>query len=461
MSGARTDPASFRDPHSRVFFVGDGVYRALSADGVTAWHALDDAGLVSRWVEQGHLVGAALLDDIADVPLPDGSWEAVLRHDRVPFISYPYEWTFGMLRDAAALFLKLVDTALDAGLATTDATPYNVQWRGPQPTYIDVGSFVPRHPGEPWAAYRQFCETWLAPLLLAAHRGIDHRPLLRGRLGGIPITEARRYFGLADLRRPGVFLHVWLHGLAAAKDRDAEVGLEAARSGAFADQAVRNTVRSLQRTVERLRPRALPSTWSDYDQVCPSYSDDERRSKRKQVERVLASKRWSRVVDLGANTGEYSLMASRHADEVIAVEGDAGAAEVLFQRLRQAGVRNVWPIAVDVADPSPSLGLGLQERPSILERAEGELVLALALMHHVVVTAQVPWPAFARLLVGLGQQVLVEWVPPEDPMAARLLRLRGAACYDYRREAFEAAIEAVATVDEVVELGEGGRVLFG
>ncbi len=194
--------------------------------GLANWKAFVDSGLMARLVEAGSIVATEPADEAAFRALSlvdtDGPWVAALRHDRIPFISYPYEWTFSMLRDAALLQLQITLDALGADIGLKDATPYNVQWRGAHPVFIDLGSFERMRAGEPWLGYRQFCMLFLYPLLLEAYRGIPFQPWLRGSLEGIHPSQARALLRGRDTLRGGVFKHVALHAKLERSHADGE-----------------------------------------------------------------------------------------------------------------------------------------------------------------------------------------------------------------------------------------------
>src|SRR5919204_170433 len=231
------EPASFRDPEARVVYSPDGeVLRELSPRAREDWEALSAATFFRRALEDGRIVGTEELSP------------GLLRHERVPFVSYPYEWPFEMLRDAALLQLELLDAALAEGLVTKDASPYNVQWRGSMPVFVDVGSFERQREGEAWAGYRQFCMLFLYPLLLQSYKGLPFQAWLRGSLEGITAAQCRSLMSLRDVLRRGVFAHVVLHARLEARygDRRRDVGVELRRAGFRAD-LIRANVRRLRR----------------------------------------------------------------------------------------------------------------------------------------------------------------------------------------------------------------------
>ena len=261
-------------------------------------------------------------------------WAGVLEHARVPVVSYPYEWSFGMLRDAALLQLDLTLAALDEGMTLKDATPFNVQWIGSRPTFIDIGSFTAYEPGAPWAGYRQFCETYLYPLLLQACRNVPFHPWLRGRLDGITAGECRSLLSARDYLRSGVLAHVYLQ--AKAQDRygarDGDVGAEL-RAAGFGAALIRNNVARLRRMVEGLHWTPAQSTWSDYQRTL-TYDDADRARKGAFVERAIGDRPRRLAWDIGCNTGIYSRMAADRADYVLALDADHLVVDRLYDSLK-------------------------------------------------------------------------------------------------------------------------------
>ena len=274
------DPGSFRDPESRVLVGADGVYRVLSERGREDWRALAESATFARFTEAGSLVATEECDAAA-IPAGfasnggagaalesalDGGVAGVLRHERIPFVSYPYEWSFAMLRDAALLQLDLLLSALDDGLILKDASPYNVQWRGARPAFVDIGSFERAREGEPWAGYRQFCSLNLNPLLLQAYKGIPFQPWLRGSIDGIPPADADRCFSLRDHFRRGVLTHVHLHARLERRNA-ARAGAEVKRElrdASFKTELIKANASRLRKLVARLDWRPGTSTWSGY-----------------------------------------------------------------------------------------------------------------------------------------------------------------------------------------------------
>ncbi|MGH2997065.1 MAG: methyltransferase, partial [Gaiellaceae bacterium] len=366
MTSASVEPGSFRDPDSRVFVAGDRVLRALSERGLEDWRALAASELWRTKRAEGKLVATEPLDGDGGVPaeLADGGWAAVLAHERVPFVSYPYEWPFGMLRDAALLELELLLAALEEDLTLKDATPYNVQWRGIRPLHVDVGSFERLRPGEPWAGYRQFCALFLYPLLLQAHRGAPFQPWLRGSLEGIAPADMRRLLSLRDRIRRGVLAHVVLHARLERSygGRRSDVKGEL-RSAGFHKGLIQANARRLAKLVRHLSWEPEETAWSGYAEASP-YTEADAAAKEAFVRRAAGARRRRLLWDLGANDGRYTRVAAEHADYALAVDADAAVVEHLYRALREEGAETILPLVVDVADPSPGLGWRGRERRS-------------------------------------------------------------------------------------------------
>jgi precorrin-6B methylase 2 len=449
------EPGSFRDWDSRVFYDDGRVLRALSDDGLADWQALAGSRLFREAVAEGKLVETS----VAERPI-DGA-AGVLEHARIPFVSYPYEWTFAMLREAALLQLELLRRALDENLILKDASSYNVQWRGTKPVFIDVGSFERLREGEPWAAYRQFCMLYLNPLLLQAYKGVDFRPWLRGSLGGITPVEARNVLGGRDVFRRGVLTNVALHARLERKHHESskDVKTELKRAG-FKKELIVANVRRLEKLVRGLEWKPGASEWSGYE-ATTSYDEADAQRKEEFVREVVQTRRWSLVWDIGCNEGRHSRIAAENADHVVALDGDAAVVDRLYRALAAEGSERILPLAVDVTDPSPALGWQGLERRTLDDRGRPELTLCLAVLHHVVISGNVPVPEFLSWLAELGTALVIEFPTRDDPRVAALLqRKKQGAHPDYDREPFERALAERFEILRTEQLSSGTRILY-
>lgn len=392
----------------------------LSREGYEDWLALKDSRLLAAAQSAGTLVATtdASIPDAA----PRGDWVHALEHEAIPFISYPYEWPFSMLKDAALLQLDLLQSALEEDLILKDASPYNVQWRGARPVFIDIGSFERLRAGEPWAGYRQFCSLFLFPLMLRAYKGVPYRTWLRGDLEGISPQEMRSLMSRRDLLRPGVALHVALQAKADARYSAGDENVrEQVRAAGFSKDLILANARRLRKLVDSLSWRAASSEWSEYATGC-AHVEGDRNVKERFVRQVLATRRWPLVWDLGANDGYYSRLAASHADAVLAIDGDELVLDRLYRSLSGEAKDRITPLVIDLANPSPAQGWAGRERMTLEQRGRPALTLMLAVIHHLSIGRNIPVADVVRWLAELGGEAVLEFPQPDDPMVLRLRR---------------------------------------
>lgn len=454
---------SFRDRSARVLFHNEQVYRVfLEPDALEQWTRLRASSGFNRLIQQKKLIDTRQvpIEEIPDLPgLPAIS--AVLWHERVPFISYPYEWCFGMLKDAALLQLEILNAALSDQFILKDATPYNVQFMGARPTFIDLGSFVTLQPGEPWSAYRQFCELFLYPLMLHAYRGVSFHTLLRGELEGLSADEASKWFSWRDWLRRGVFSHVVMHAFLArvAKSQPQSTLKDLQKTG-FPRELIQRNVERLTRLVQKLNWEPRRSLWSDYDQTSSMVAQDSD-VKSAFVKATAQSQRWKLVWDLGCNLGRYSIVTAEFADYVLAMDFDHECVETLYRQLKAQGPNNVLPLRMNLANQSPALGWRGRERWRLEERGQPDLVLCLGLIHHLVIAANIPLAEVLDWLASTTTNALViEFPTKQDPMVQALLRNKRDQYHDYSQENFERLLAARFEISEKIQLPSTERFLY-
>ncbi len=385
---------------------------------------------------------------------------AVIRPRLLDLISYPYEWAFSQLKDAALLTLELQARALDAGMRLKDASAYNIQLENGRPVLIDTLSFEVGADTEPWPAYRQFCEHFLAPLALIAHRDARCGLMLRDFIDGIPLDLATTLLPGRTRLNLGLASHLHLHaGAQRRAAREAPPAPDApARERRVSATGQRALLDSLRRTVEGLR-WSPTGHWSGYAGAT-SYSDEATSSKGALVREMLTAVGGRQVWDLGANTGVYSAIAADAGYRVVAWDQDAGSVEAHWLQVRKATRSPILPLICDLANPSPAIGWALEERRSFLDRGEPDALLALALVHHLAIGNNVPLPRIARLFAGLAPQAIVEFVPKEDPMTRRLLAARRDIFDSYTIDGFRAAFSEPFEIVREASITDSPRTLF-
>ncbi len=451
---------SFRDPDTRVFRHDGKIFRCLSARALDDWTHLAGTAFYRRLVQDGAVVATERVDDLEALPDLGAKWSAVLKHETVPFVSYPYEWPFSMLKDAALLQLDLTLAALEEGMTLKDATPYNVQWFGSTPRFIDLGSFTVYEPGDPWAGYRQFCSQFLYPLMIQAYKDVPYHPWLRGSLEGMEAGHCLALLSLRDRFRRGVMTHVYLQAKAQSKFEDSDRNVRRdLRAAGFGAAMITNNIRRLRSVVEQLTWQPDRSTWSEYTKA-HSYADADLERKSNFVRRVLAPRRWRLVWDIGCNVGTYSRLAAEHAEYVLALDADHVVVDRLYGALKQEVRSNILPLLADVADPSPGLGWQGLERTPLGDRGVPDLILCLALVHHVVIGRNIPMEDLVAWLAAFGADLVVEYVGHDDPMVKKLMTNREGQSIQYSAETLELALARHFETVTHEQLQSGTRTLY-
>jgi ribosomal protein L11 methylase PrmA len=434
--------SSFRDPSGFLFTHDGRLYRQVNRVYADDFRLLNDSGLCKTLTEKGLLVphreAPLALARTADAI-------AVLEPGPIPFISYPYEWCFTQLKDAALATLRIQSLALERGMVLKDASAYNVQFHQARPVFIDTLSFAAYREGEPWVAYRQFCQHFLAPLALMARCDVRLGALLREHIDGVPLDLAARLLPWRTRLQPALLMHIHAH--AASQKKHADRG-GSARAVNVSRRAMEGLVDNLRQAVQRLHWRAGATEWGDYYSDT-NYSDAALEHKKTLVAAFLDGTDEGIVWDLGANNGLFSRLAVERGRLVIAADVDPVAVELNWQACRQGQQPLMLPLLADLSNPSPALGWAHAERMSLLQRGPADTVMALALVHHLAISNNVPLPVLASFFAAAGRHLIVEFVPKADSQVQRLLATRADIFPDYHLEGFRAAFgEHFAIVKE-------------
>ena len=455
--------ASFRDP-SGFLFRRDGVlYRQVNRAYAQEYTRLMDSGLYARLVKSGQLIahtesdpskGSGQIFEPADKELAF----KVLRPEPIPFISYPYEWSFGQLKDAALLTLSIQKRALKLGMSLKDASAYNIQFYNGRPTLIDTLSFESYQAGEPWVAYRQFCQHFLAPLALMAYRDVRLNQLLRVYIDGVPLDLASRLLPARTRFNLGLASHIHLH--ASAQKRFADVTVSDARGKRkMSKEALLALVESLQATVKKLEWKPIGTEWADYYEA-NNYTDKAFEHKKVLVGDWLSRTEAKTVWDLGGNTGVFSRVAVDAGANVVSSDIDPAAVEVNYRLVREKKEEKLLPLVLDLTNPSPAIGWNNTERDSFLQRGPVDATLALAIVHHLAIANNVPLPRVAEFFAACGEWLIVEFVPKNDSQVQKLLRSRLDIFTDYTQAGFEKAFGELFSVKEASAVRDSERWLY-
>lgn len=444
--------ASFRDPSGFVFRRGGILYRQVNQVFSDNYRLLIDSGLHADLTERGALIQH---EEVQAPPAEKARAFKVIRPRELAFISYPYEWCFSQLQDAALLTLDIQETALRRGMSLKDATAFNIQFENGRPIHIDTLSFEVADSGPPWLAYRQFCQHFLAPLALMAWRDPRLGRMLALHLDGIPLDLCCQLLPHRAFWHFHRWIHLWLHNVGQKRIRHSK----ALRAPASLQQRLA-LVDSLRSAVTSLQHRRVSSHWSQYESDRPSYLAEARLSKESIVSEMIASAPNGLLWDLGCNTGVFSRIAASHRAQAVAIDYDHDCIETLYRQIRKEPNTSILPLIIDTTNPSSALGWAGTERMSLRERGPAATVLALAIVHHWAFGNNLPLPDICRFLASCTDHLIIEFVPKHDPMSQLLLASRQDIFPDYSRHHFEQAMLEHFELCRSVALPGSERVLY-
>lgn len=444
---------SFRDPSGFVFSCDGAIYRQVNTSYKEQYDHSMGSGLYQS------LVDSQLLISHKEVGLEYAQTDVaykVLKPQLVPFVSYPYEWCFSQLKDAALVTLKIQKKAIDFGMTLKDGSAYNIQFINGRPMLIDTLSFEKYKDGDLWVAYRQFCQHFLAPLALMNYTDIRLNQLFRTNIDGCPLDLAGALLPFRTWLRVPLFLHVHLHARSQKHfaDQRVKVGrLKISRLGFM------GLIDSLESAIRKMTWHISSAEWGDYYSNT-SYSDCAVEHKCQLVGEFMEQLNPRMVWDIGANTGRYSRIVSRRRIPVIAFDIDPACVEKNYLHCKKEKESHILPLLSDISNPSPGIGWNNEERMSLVSRGPADTVLALALVHHLAISNNVPFPLIARFLSNICSSLIIEFVPKDDPQVQRLLATREDVFPDCTQQAFEHAFMKRFTIEKTARIKETQRTLY-
>ena len=455
---ARRIVGSYRDPSGHVFTRGDRIFRTVSKNAVPDYEFLRDSGLLAHLEASGQLVGSREVS-MKELGLADSSAHYVIEHPKLDLISYPYEWPFAALKQAALFHLKLHMDLLDWGANLSDASAYNVQYRGAQPIFIDLLSLRRYREGEYWNGHRQFCEQFLNPLILRAYCGIPHNAWFRGRSEGISTVDLAAL--IPGIRKVSLrcFTHIVLPAWFQRPANQNEISAAVPHKGKLPKTALLGMLKQLHTWIGGLEPpRGQRTTWDKYSPTT-SYSSDEAKAKAELLAEFTSSAKPRCLLDVGCNNGEQAELAlANGAKAVVGIDGDPLACDAAFERARNHKL-DLTILQMDLADPSPGQGWLGRERPPVTERIRADALIAMALVHHLAIGRNIPLAWVIDWLIDTASQGVIEFVEKTDPQIMRMLRFRDDIFAEYDLESFRSVVQRRAKIIRETRISDG-RVLI-
>jgi len=435
----KREASSYKDRSGFVFYKKGRVFRQINNCYQENYNLLMNSGLYESLVKKEMLIPHRNLKG------------GIIEAEKIPFISYPYEWCFSQLKAGALLTLKIQKTAMEYEMSLKDASAYNIQFIGTRPVFIDTLSFERYRQGEAWVAYRQFCRHFLAPLVLMAEVDGRMNRMLSVYLDGIPLDLASQLLPIKSRLNFGILSHIHLN----AKSQKMRAG--GGKKYKLSRQMLVNLLTSLEATVMRLEVKRSESEWGNYYKNT-NYSTKAFTSKKDLVKKFLMKSKAKTVLDWGANTGEFSMIGAEMGAYTLSTDYDWVAIEKNYKKWGRN--ERLLPLMVDIINPSPATGWANEERKSFLKRGSVDMVLALALIHHLAISNNLPFEKIAELMAKITKFLIIEFVPKTDSKVKILLSQREDIFNDYREEEFEKVFGRYFEIKDVRRVSGSKRKIY-
>ena len=448
-------PASFRDPSGFLFTHENVLHRQVNQKYASEYERLMESGLYEQLEKIGRLVAHQEVDI---PPIKAELAFKVLQPEMIPFISYPYEWSFSQLKEAALATLAIQKRALKEGMSLKDASAYNIQFHHGKAILIDTLSFEFYKEGQPWIAYKQFCQHFLAPLALMAKTDIRLIQLLRVYIDGIPLDLASGLLPKSTKLNASIMMHIHLHAKAQVKYADEDVEKKKQQKE-ISKQALLSLIDSLKNTIKKLEWNPEGTEWGNYYEIT-NYSDAAFLHKKELISEWVKEKKPKQVWDLGANNGVFSRLASDQETFTVSFDIDPAAVEQNYRQVKSAKEENLLPLVLDLTNPSPALGWHNKERDSFTDRAPADMVFALALIHHLAISNNLPLQQLADFFSDTGKWLIIEFVPKSDSQVKKLLQSREDIFDEYTLEDFERVFASRFNIQKKISINESERHLY-
>ena len=444
---------SYRDP-SGFMFKREGVYyRQINTSFKEDFKHFIASGCYEELVKREFLIAHEAIEENY-TGSPD--WYLTLKPVQLNYVSHPYEWSFDMLRDAAQLTLNILKIAVGKGMILKDATPYNIQFHQGKMLFIDSLSFEKYDESQPWIAYRQFCEQFLSPLLISYYNKFSASQLLQTWPDGIPLEITRSLLPNRSKWSLHIYLHIHLHAKISSNTKNKQP-----KSGVFTQKKLIRLIESLETVLNKISSTKTESNWNNYYEETAlrgTYLEEKKEIINNWLDKY---KNINKAADLGSNNGVFSTLLSNRNIFTVAADSDPVCINQLYQQIVKKEIRNIHPSVIDLCNPSPSTGFNNEERPSFISRGKFDLVMGLALIHHLAIAKNIPFYKIAELFSTLSlKYIIIEYVPKEDEKAKQLLSNRKDIFKDYTVISFEHSFEPYFTIEAKELIGDSGRALY-
>lgn len=435
----QNEPASYKDADGFVFYANDKVYRKVAPEFEEKYATLKNSGIYAKAIKTGFLIP---FEEV------ESEGKLYLTCEKIPFISYPYEWSFEQMKSAALFHLQFLRFCMENNCMLKDASPYNIQFLDGKTVFIDILSLVPYTDNTPWIAYKQFCEFFVSPLVLSSYFKGNWNQELLINIEGIPLLKAASMLPLKAWLNSLASFHILAHSkVKAGKVKDEQIKK-------FPKSKILSIVKHLQVEIGTVKPYEKGSNWSDYLKSLP-YSASEIELKKNTVTKWVSEQWFTAVLDVGANHSVFSESISKQAKQVVLIDNDPSVIDAIYKENKNAAI---LPLCIDITNVSPSIGLNLEERKSFFDRIKPDLTLALAVTHHLFHSRNIPLNKIADLFKTFSSLLIIEFIDASDEMYQKIKNPNNK--HPYSKGEFEKSFKKHFTIVNEQEIKSGKRHLY-
>jgi ribosomal protein L11 methylase PrmA len=452
------EKGSFRDPAGKIYYENNRIFRKLTAIGIERFLKLKASNIISKSIQKGFLIETKEVEN--EHNKKEDNRELILEHKKIPYISYPYEWSFSQLKDAAIFHLDFHLFLLANDATLIDASAYNIQFIGSELKFIDVLSIKKYTEGEYWAGHKQFCENFLNPLILKSKKGIKFNNWFKGNLEGIETNELNNLLSIFDKLSYNIFVHVHLLNKLEEKYRSRKSLKPIAKNNKkISKKSLMAILSQLRKFITGLQDYKSTSTWDDYS-TNNSYSNEDKNKKKDCVSQFCKKNNFELIADLGCNDGEYSILSLKNGcKKVIGFDFDINAINNAYKNSNLENL-HFLPLHFDATNPSANIGWYQKERKGFIERANFNAIIALAFEHHLAIAKNIPLNDVISWLVSLAPTGLIEFVPKEDETIKKMLEFKGDIFPEYTEENFEKYLLRNSKIISKSKVSSSGRTIY-
>ena len=446
------EDSSFRDPSGFLFYQDNVLYRQINKSYKEHYEFLIESDLYEELVKKGLMIS----HEEVKIENKNNDGFIVIKPEIIPFISYPYEWSFSQLKDAALLTIEIQKIAKKHHMMLKDASSYNIQFKNGKTIFIDTLSFEKYIEGEPWKGYKQFCQHFFAPLALMSHKDIRLSQLLRIYIDGIPLDLTSELLPMRTKTAFSLLTHIHAHSKSQKHYEGKKIDV---KKNKISSRSLDGVIESLHSGIKKMNWKPEGTEWGNYYSDT-NYSDISFNEKKKIILEFLEKHNPKNVWDLGSNTGIFSRIASELDIFTVSFDIDPVAVEKNYRECVNKQETKILPLLLDLANPSASIGWSNNERMSFMNRGPVDLVMALALIHHLVISNNVPLSKLAKFFSKICNFLIIEFIPKTDSQISRLLVTREDIFLDYTKENFESEFKKFFKIIQTTDIIDSERTMY-